>query len=139
GGSPRSDGARPSRRPPFRTNNGGFLFHDGRRSGRGFIPPNDKRAAMRILFLHVDYLEYEVREKALKGVPDLPQSKRHGRIEEALVCFIIAENRHEANLAGVERAATAYIDQIAYQFRTQRIVPYPYARLSSSLASPGCG
>src|SRR3989475_12926219 len=46
---------------------------------------------MRVLFLHVDYLEYEVKEKALKGVPDVPQSKRHGRIEEALVCFISAE------------------------------------------------
>ena len=54
---------------------------------------------MRVLFLHVDYLEYDVREKALKGVPDVPQSKRHGRIEEALVCFISAEKRDEANLA----------------------------------------
>src|SRR3989475_2491194 len=108
-----------------------------RGSGRSFIPPNDKRAAMRVLFLHVDYLEYEVREKALKGVPDVPQSKRHGRIEEALVCFISAEKRDEANLAGVVRAATANIAEIAEQVRTKRIVLYPYAHLSSSLAAPG--
>src|SRR5881296_2615029 len=92
---------------------------------------------MRVLFLHVDYLEYEVREKALKGVPDVPQSKRHGRVEEALVCFISAEKRDEANLAGVVRAATANIAEIADQVRTKRIVLYPYAHLSSSLASPG--
>src|SRR3989449_348175 len=108
-----------------------------RGSGRSFIPPNDKRATMRVLFLHVDYLEYEVREKALKGVPDVPQSKRHGRIEEALVCFISAEKRDEANLAGVVRAATANIAEIAEQVRTKRIVLYPYAHLSSSLAAPG--
>src|SRR2546428_2725425 len=92
---------------------------------------------MRVLFLHVDYLEYDVREKALKGVPDVPQSKRHGRIEEALVCFISAEKRDEANLAGVVRAAAANIVEIADQVRTKRIVLYPYAHLSSSLAAPG--
>ena len=92
---------------------------------------------MRILFLHVDYLEYEVREKALKGVPDVPQSKRHGRIEEALVCFISAEKRDETNLAGVANAAAANIVDVAGQVRTKRIVLYPYAHLSSSLAAPG--
>src|SRR3989475_12609163 len=121
----------------IRTNNGGFLFHGARPAGRSFIPPNDKRAAMRVLFLHVDYLEYDVREKALKGVPDVPQSKRHGRIEEALVCFISAEKRDEVNLAGVVRAAAADIVEIADQVRTKRIVLYPYAHLSSSLAAPG--
>src|SRR3989442_1579524 len=64
---------------------------------------------MRVLFLHVDYLEYEVKEKALKGVPDVPQSKRHGRIEEALVCFISAEKRDEANPAGIARAAAEIV------------------------------
>ncbi|HWM53490.1 MAG TPA: threonyl-tRNA synthetase editing domain-containing protein, partial [Thermoplasmata archaeon] len=92
---------------------------------------------MRVLFLHVDYLEYDVREKALKGIPDVPQSKRHGRIEEALVCFISAEKRDEANLAGVANAATANIADVAGQVRTKRIVLYPYAHLSSSLAAPG--
>src|SRR5436309_12552809 len=92
---------------------------------------------MRILFLHVDYLEYEVTEKALKGVPDVPQSKRHGRIEEALVCFISAEKRDETNLAGVANAAAANIVDVAGQVRTKRVVLYPYAHLSSSLAAPG--
>ena len=40
---------------------------------------------MRVLFLHVDYLEYEVKEKALKSAPDIPASKRRERVEEALV------------------------------------------------------
>ncbi|HLQ41871.1 MAG TPA: threonyl-tRNA synthetase editing domain-containing protein, partial [Thermoplasmata archaeon] len=92
---------------------------------------------MRVLFLHVDYLEYEVKEKALKGVPEVPPSKRHDRIEEALVCFITAEKRDEANLAGIARAAAANVADVAGQLRTKRIVLYPYAHLSSSLAAPG--
>jgi len=92
---------------------------------------------MRVLFLHVDYLEYDVREKALKGAPDVPQSKRHGRIEEALVCFISAEKRDEPNPAGVAKAAAANIAEVAEQVGTKRIVLYPYAHLSSSLAAPG--
>src|SRR2546429_959060 len=107
------------------------------RPGRSFIPTNDKRATMRVLFLHVDYLEYEVKEKALKGVPDVPSSKRHGRIEEALVCFISAEKRDEANPASTARAAAATVADVAGQLHTKRTVLYPYAHLSSSLAAPG--
>jgi len=91
---------------------------------------------MRILFLHVDYLEYEVKEKALRGIPDLPDSKRHGRMEDALVCFISAEQRDEANLAGAAKAAATNIVDVATQVHTKRVVLYPYAHLSSSLAAP---
>src|SRR5688572_13693896 len=92
---------------------------------------------MRILFLHVDYLEYEVKEKALKTAPDVPSGKRHGRVEEALVCFISAEQRDESNPAGAAKAAAANVADVAGQVRTKRIVLYPYAHLSSTLAAPG--
>jgi threonyl-tRNA synthetase len=91
---------------------------------------------MRILFLHVDYLEYEVKEKAVKGLADLPPEARHGRADEALVCFISAEKRDEANPIGAAKAAAANIEDIAGQVRTRRVVLYPYAHLSSSLAAP---
>lgn len=92
---------------------------------------------MRVLFLHVDYLEYEVKEKALRGVPDVPEPKRHGRVEEALVCFISAEKRDEANPAAAANAAASNIVDVAGQVHTKRVVLYPYAHLSSSLAAPG--
>ena len=92
---------------------------------------------MRVLFLHVDYLEYEVTQKALKSAPDLPESMRRGRMEEALVCFLSAEKRDEANPAGAAKAAAANVAEIAGQVHTKRIVLYPYAHLSSSLAEPG--
>jgi len=71
---------------------------------------------MRILFLHVDSLEYEVKEKALKGAPDLPASKRRGRMEEALVCFVSAEQRDQAKPAAVAKAAAANVADIAGQY-----------------------
>src|SRR5688572_8795286 len=80
-------------RSAIRSNNDGGLFHAARQFDRSFIPRDDRRAAMRILFLHVDYLEYEVKEKALRTAPDVPSAKRHGRVEEALVCFVSAEQR----------------------------------------------
>lgn len=92
---------------------------------------------MRVLFLHVDYLEYEVKEKALKDAPDVAPSKRRGRVEEALVAFVSAEKRDEANPAAAARAAAQHVVEVAGQVHTKRVVLYPYAHLSSSLASPG--
>src|SRR5205823_11264545 len=92
---------------------------------------------MRILFLHVDSLEYEVREKPLKAAPDLPASKRRARVDEALAAFIRAEQRDEANPGGAAKAAAESIADVAGQVHTKRIVLYPYAHLSSSLAAPG--
>ena len=58
---------------------------------------------MRVLFLHCDVLEYEVKEKALPSAEDLPPEKRRGRIEDALVCFISAEKEDESDVEGIAR------------------------------------
>src|SRR2546430_7117738 len=92
---------------------------------------------MGVLCLHVDYLEYEVKEKALKAAPDIPASKRRERVEEALVCFVSAEKRDEGNLASVAKVAAENVADVAGQVHTKRVVLYPYAHLSSSLAAPG--
>ena len=93
--------------------------------------------AMRVLFLHCDVLEYEVREKALPSAEDLPPERRRGRIEDALVCFISAEKEDEADPEGVAREAVRNIEEVAAQVKATRIAIYPYAHLSSSLASSG--
>jgi len=90
---------------------------------------------MRVLFLHCDFLEYEVREKALPSAEDLPPEKRKGRIEDALVCFISAEKEDEADLEGVAKEAVRNIEEVAAQVKATRIAVYPYAHLSSSLAA----
>ncbi len=91
---------------------------------------------MRVLFLHSDFLEYEVKEKALTSAGDLAPGARRGRAEEALVCFLTAEKRDESSPKGAATAAATNIEDVAAQLRTKRIVLYPYAHLSSSLAAP---
>lgn len=103
---------------------------------RSFIARSGYARVMRVLFLHVDYLEYEVKEKALKGLPDLPPESRRGRAEEALVCFVSAEKGDESQPGLVAKAAAANVEDVAGQLRTKRVVLYPYAHLSSSLADP---
>jgi len=92
---------------------------------------------MRVLFLHVDFLEYEVTGKALKALGEVPESKRRGRVEEALVCFISAEKRDEKDPKGAALAAARNIEDVAGQVHTKRVALYPYAHLSSDLAGPG--
>ncbi len=115
------------------------VFQRARRDGSAelYIVEYLREPEMRILFLHVDSFEYEVREKALKDMPDLPTSKRKGRAEEALVCFIAAEKRDEKNAMASAEAAAANILEVAGQVHANRVVLYPYAHLSSSLAAPG--
>ncbi len=105
--------------------------------GTGTLYPGRiTRTGMRILFLHADSLEYEVKSKALKSIGEIPEDKRKGRAEEALVCFISAEQRDEANLKAAAAAAARNIEDVAGQVHTKKVVLYPYAHLSSSLAAP---
>jgi threonyl-tRNA synthetase len=92
---------------------------------------------MRVRFLHCDLLEYEVTEKALRSAEDLPPERRKGRIEDALVCFISAEKEDEADPEGIVREAVRNIEEVASQVKATRVAIYPYAHLSSSLASSG--
>jgi len=96
-----------------------------------------RKTTVRVLFLHCDYLEYEVREKALPSVEDLPAGEGKGRIEDALVCFISAEKEDEADPEGVAREARKNIQEVAGQVKASRVAIYPYAHLSSSLAASG--
>ncbi len=107
------------------------------RTAELYIQEHLRGAAMRILFLHVDYLEYEVKGKALKGIEEIPDSKRRGRAEDALVCLISAEKRDEPNPKAAAKAAATNIEDVAGQVHTKRIVLYPYAHLSASLAAAG--
>ncbi len=91
---------------------------------------------MRVLFLHVDYLEYEVTGKALKSIGEIPKERKHGRVEEALVCFISAEKRDEKDPRAAALAAAHNVEDVAGQVHTKRVALYPYAHLSSDLAAP---
>lgn len=90
---------------------------------------------MRILFIHADHMEYEVKEQTKDAQPILEEQRR-GRMEEALVCFISAEEKDERDLDATARLTVREIEGVAKMVKTKRIVVYPYAHLSPSLAKP---
>lgn len=87
---------------------------------------------MKVLALHVDYVEYE---------PIRPESsvyeeaeKKVYRIEDALLLLTCVEKGDDSGLA---RRAIRELGEQARKLGAQRIVIYPYAHLSPNLAPPG--
>ncbi|MGA8858041.1 MAG: threonine--tRNA ligase [Candidatus Bathyarchaeia archaeon] len=89
---------------------------------------------MRLLLLHCDSFEYEVRQTAVKN-PEPLQDNRAGKFENVLVAFSTIEKEDEQNPGEVVRKATESIAEVARSVNANRILVYPYAHLSSSLAS----
>jgi threonyl-tRNA synthetase len=90
---------------------------------------------MQLLFIHADYIEYETKTKT-RVAEDIAADKRKGRLEEALVMFIAVEQGDEQNPGYVVEKAADEALSISEQVNAERIVLYPYAHLSSELASP---
>ncbi len=88
---------------------------------------------MKALFIHADFIEYEARKKT-KLAEEISDSQKKKRIEEVLVAFISFEKRDEEKEEAAAKALVANIREIAGKVEAQRIVLYPYAHLSSSLA-----
>ena len=90
---------------------------------------------MQLLFIHSDYIEYEAKQKTRVAEP-IDESKKHERIEEVLVVFVAVEREDETNARyAVEKALEETIS-VFNKVGAERIVLYPYAHLSSKLASP---
>ena len=89
---------------------------------------------MRILLIHADYLQFEVK-KPTPVAEEVPPEKRSGRLEEVLVVFTAAEEEDEANVTNVAKNAAAEIAKVAKNVEAKRVAVYPYAHLSPSLAS----
>ncbi len=60
---------------------------------------------MRILFIHADRLEYEVREPAIKEPEQVDEKHRRMAVDEVLVCFTTVETRDEADPDGIAALA----------------------------------
>ena len=83
---------------------------------------------MKILFLHVDYIEYETKQKAIENAEEINVKKDW--MDDGLVAFISVENG-DGYVAGVKE-----IKEVASMLDIKRIMLYPYAHLSSNLAPP---
>jgi threonyl-tRNA synthetase len=86
---------------------------------------------MRILQLHCDYVEYTPVKKEIKSAEELePQSKR---FEEIVVAFVAVE---ESDNEDVAKRAINEISESMKKIGCAKLLLYPYAHLSSKLASP---
>ena len=91
---------------------------------------------MRMLLIHSDYLEYEVKDKAIKSPEPIEDEHKKGRLEEVLAVFISVEKVDESNPAEVVQKALGEIKNVASQVKAENIFLYPFAHLSSELARP---
>jgi len=85
---------------------------------------------MKILLIHADYIEYEVKKKTKFAEPYEGSGER---VNEALVVFVSVEKGDNENV--VDQAVKEITD-VAEKVNANRIVLYPYAHLSSDLANP---
>ncbi|MDR0768201.1 MAG: threonine--tRNA ligase, partial [Methanosarcinales archaeon] len=93
---------------------------------------------MQMLLVHSDFIEYETKKKT-KIAEEISDDMKSGRLEEALTAFIAVEKCDEANPNGTMAAAVAQIKNTLEQVKTDKVMVYPYAHLSSSLSSPDVG
>ena len=91
---------------------------------------------MRILLIHSDYLEYEVKDKALKKPEEISENQKKGRLDEVLAVFMSVEKVDEQNPEEIVKKAVKEIEEVVSQVKTNNIFVYPFAHLSSELGSP---
>ncbi|MBE0516411.1 MAG: threonine--tRNA ligase [Methanophagales archaeon] len=90
---------------------------------------------MQLLFIHSDYIEYEAKEKT-RIAEEIEDARKRERIEEALVVFVAVERGDAANARYIVERAAEETRSIVEKVNAERVVLYPYAHLSSELASP---
>jgi len=90
---------------------------------------------MKILSLHVDYINFKPLKKALKSIPDLSEEEKKGKkVKDALAILTAVEKGDSVSESVGELVKN--VEDIAKQVKAKNIVLYPYAHLSSNLASP---
>ena len=89
---------------------------------------------MKLLLVHADYLNYQIREKA-KFAEEVPSAKRVGGMRNPLIAFACAETVDEKSGDVIEKTADE-IRGVATKVKAQNIVLFPFAHLSDDLASP---
>ena len=92
---------------------------------------------MKLLLIHSDFIEYEVKEKAIPHPEEVKTTK--DRLDEALTVFIAVEKVDEKSPTQAVEEAAREIIKTAEQLKVKNIMLYPYAHLSSDLASAKAG
>jgi threonyl-tRNA synthetase len=92
---------------------------------------------MKLLLIHSDYIEYEVKDKAIPHPEEVEVKK--DRMEEVLTVFIAVEKVDEKSPSKAVKEASKEILKTSEQLKVKNIMIYPYAHLSSELSSVRSG
>jgi threonyl-tRNA synthetase len=91
---------------------------------------------MKILSLHVDHIKFKPLKKALKSVGDLSDKEKKGGSAKDALAVLTAVEKKDHNEKEVVSEFIKNVKKIAEKVGSETIVLYPYAHLSSDLASP---
>ncbi|MGI0088040.1 MAG: threonine--tRNA ligase [Nitrosotalea sp.] len=86
---------------------------------------------MRILQLHCDYIEFTPVKKEIKSAEEIDPQSKH--FDEIVVAFVAVE---EGDNSEVAKKAMSEISESMKKVGCNKLLLYPYAHLSSKLASP---
>jgi threonyl-tRNA synthetase len=86
---------------------------------------------MRILQLHCDYIEFTPVKKEIKSAEEIDPQPKH--LDEVVVAFVAVEDGDNSEVA---KKAMNEISQSMKKVGCSKLLLYPYAHLSSKLASP---
>lgn len=89
---------------------------------------------MRLLLIHADKFEYESKEKAVKEPESILDHAKKGVLQDGLVVFTTVEKGDEASPENTASNAAASIEEVLGWLKTNRVMIYPYAHLSTDLA-----
>jgi len=90
---------------------------------------------MRVLLIHAESFEYRVREKAVDEPEEFDPSRSHVQMKQVVVAFCTIEKDDDKAPSKVAENGADAIKEVAAQVKARNIMLYPYAHLSSSLAS----
>ncbi|MFB6246905.1 MAG: threonine--tRNA ligase [Candidatus Pacearchaeota archaeon] len=91
---------------------------------------------MKVLNLHVDYINFKPLKKAVKDIGELSEDeKKEKSVEEALAALVAIEKGDEKVDELVEELKSS-IENVAGQLNVENVVVYPYSHLSQNLGSP---
>lgn len=89
---------------------------------------------MKLLFIHADYINYQVKEKA-KSAEEISRERRSGGMRDPLIVFACAEKPDEKSSDLIEKTLVE-IKDVASKVKTKSITLFPFAHLSNDLADP---
>jgi len=90
---------------------------------------------VKLLFVHADYVNYQVKGRT-KFAEEIGHDRKAGGMRNPLIVFACVEKVDgEAN---VVKSAVGEIKDVASKVKTRNITLFPFAHLSEDLASPFC-